>query len=258
MKSHRLGVYFEALWAFTVRHWLSPDHVIQGLIVRNQGRTLGEFDLLLRHKRRAYWQHLEVSVKFYLGLPVGNGRHRGYWVGLNRNDRLFDKHNKMRDQQLQLSRQNAAHYQLAHHRIQVGKRSGIIQGRLLYPYSQPLNPPAECNLRHLRGWWLTHTERQRLYQPRPQDLFVGPVRLVPLERRQWLAPLSMQEAQQPMSEAQQRVGQDESVNRTEHPMMLARLIQTPNGWCEYDRGVVVADGWPESVIAQAIDVTSTA
>ncbi|MEH6823639.1 MAG: DUF1853 family protein [Motiliproteus sp.] len=240
-RSHRLGIYFETLLEFTLAHHVKPARHFYALAVRQQGRTLGEYDFLFRRRGEAALHHLEVSIKFYLGLP--RAQSSTHWVGLNRNDRLVDKVDKMQQRQLRLSHLPAARQQLQALGEQVGPCHGLILGRLFYPLEKPTTSPPQGALPgHLRGWWLRHSDQRKITtQAQYSGVLASPTLLVSLQRQQWLAPLAPAEAQQLASEAL-------AAHADSAPGMVARLILTPLGWREHDRGVLAADAWLDSVL----------
>lgn len=240
-RSHRLGIYFETLLAFTLKNFLKPAKFYYALPVRQRGLTLGEYDFLLRRQGKPALLHLEISIKFYLGLPLQRGR--AEWIGPNTSDRLTDKIDKMHQRQLRLSQHPVAQQQLQRLGEQVGPCYGLMIGRLFYPLDKPkLRPPSGALRGHLRGWWLRHSEQNSaLSEATSTEPNNSPVRLVSLQRRQWFAPLIAAEAEQLAAEAVESPQENQ-------PGMVARLILTSRGWREHDRGILVEDAWLDSVL----------
>ncbi len=255
-RSHRIGIYFETLYGFALQQLLRPAQLHYALALRQQQKppphtptqTLGEYDLLHRLNGSAGWCHTELSLKFYLGMTTP-ASHAGItdWVGLNRNDRLLDKRDKMLQKQLQLSDHPHARQQLQQLRIQISQRLGLICGRLFYPFDTPhADSPAGAQPNHLRGWWIRAGQQERLSQRlHNRDLLNGnnEVRLVTLSRRQWLAPLAPNDISTDAGSNGTAVGEGIEMTEPGQPEMVARLIQTPHGWREHDRGVLVPDRW---------------
>ncbi|MFT6916148.1 MAG: hypothetical protein ACJAWL_002472 [Motiliproteus sp.] len=239
-RSHRLGIYVETLIEFTLAQHLRPERHLYALAVRQQRITLGEYDFLFRRRGEAALRHLEICIKFYLGIPRQQGG--TFWIGLNRNDQLIKKRDKMQQRQLQLSQHPAARRQLQKMGEQVGHCHGLMLGRLFYPFAQPtLSPPPGVQKRHLRGWWLRHSEQQQLTETAASTLISSPVLLVSLLGHHWLAPLTPADAERLAAEAQRM---PDGIP----PGMTARLLQTPQGWREHDRGLLVDDAWLDSVL----------
>ncbi len=81
----RLGLYYERLWQFALLNAPGVELLAANLPVRQAGHTLGELDLLLRDAEGVF--HLELAVKFYLGL-AGDGQAHDRWLGPDSQDRL--------------------------------------------------------------------------------------------------------------------------------------------------------------------------
>lgn len=156
---HRLGSHFESLLAF----WLAwPENPLYTLIARNlpvrdEGRTLGEFDFLVRERSSGEVQHWEVAVKFFLGVqPGGEARH---WVGPGLRDRLDLKLEHLRLHQLRLGRSPGGRRQLAALGLEEVRPVCLVKGCLFYPagVDQQAWAPRDAAPGHLQGWWQDHT-----------------------------------------------------------------------------------------------------
>lgn len=100
----RLGLYFEALLRllFEQGHHLGVTPyklVLHNYQLQQQGQTLGELDLLLRHNAGTL-VHVEAAVKFYLAQH--NASRWTNWIGPNAKDRLDKKLKRMLTHQLPL------------------------------------------------------------------------------------------------------------------------------------------------------------
>ncbi|WP_227368775.1 DUF1853 family protein [Halomonas sp. M20] len=109
---NRLGHYHEKLWHFLLDHAPGTQLLAHNLTIRDgTRRTLGELDLLYRHGSDSQPVHLELAIKYYLGLPQGpyaeNSQTR--WIGPGCADSLAIKRQHSLDHQLPLaSRPEAA------------------------------------------------------------------------------------------------------------------------------------------------------
>ncbi|MEH6649823.1 MAG: DUF1853 family protein [Motiliproteus sp.] len=243
-RSNRIGIYYETLFGFALANFHQPAALRYAVAVRHNGQsctgltkgtqTLGEYDFLYRLPGQAALTHIELSLKFYLARTDENSSVIN-WVGLNPADRMIDKHDKMLHKQLQLGRNPQALTQLGQSHGQIGARLGLMLGRLFYRYDcDPQPRPAGVQASHLRGWWIDASQYQRLMEPRPSDPLLSRrsrLCLIPLSKRQWLAPLTPQEAQ--------RAAQYSRFEQKPYPQMLARLVDTTDGWREHDRVVIV-------------------
>lgn len=157
-RDHRLGSHFESLLAF----WLGwPDNPLCQLVARNlpvrvDGRTLGEFDFLVRDRANGELQHWEVAVKFFLGVQSG-GQAR-HWIGPGLRDRLDLKLDRLRTHQLRLGSSPAGRRLLAEHGLTPARPVCLVKGRLFHPaHAEGAGwAPRDAAPGHLRGWWTDH------------------------------------------------------------------------------------------------------
>ena len=225
-KDHRLGFYFEALWRF----WLSNNDRYRllhaNIPVRGGGRTLGEFDLLVKDLETGRTLHWELAVKFYLGvnetvLPAN-------WWGPAQRDRLDLKTRRLLEHQGKLSHQPESRDLLKTLDLRVDETWLIFKGRLFYPLHQIAEAPDVASPEHLRGFWT----RLRALEKLPDSLWI------PLERHQWLAPLADIEAVECLDN--RRLADYWQGKALSHPACIARI---ENGH-ETNRGFIVPDSWP--------------
>ena len=95
--SDRLGLYYESLWHYLLQQDPDCELLAHNLPVRDGGQTVGEFDCLFYCRRRKVHIHLELAVKFYLGVASANR-----WIGPGRHDRLDHKLEHLQQHQSQL------------------------------------------------------------------------------------------------------------------------------------------------------------
>lgn len=173
-----LGRYFEALVQVALRHCPEIDCLHANIPIRDGGRTFGEFDLL--YKRGDQWVHLEMAVKFYLG--VGDLLNPDNWHGPALRDNLGRKWRHMTGRQLVLSDQPEARTVLRSMGIEAVQPEPMILGRLFHPLDQWLdgkrNAPEWISESHESGWWCRESERP--------DFSDGALRQ--LTKPEWLAP----------------------------------------------------------------------
>ncbi|CAM5307721.1 hypothetical protein SSTU70S_03703 [Stutzerimonas stutzeri] len=97
----RLGLYYERLWQFVLCQVPDVELLAANLPIRQAGHTLGELDLLLRAAEGVH--HLELAVKFYLGLDQTEGHRHDHWFGPGSLDRLDLKLAHLRKHRLPLA-----------------------------------------------------------------------------------------------------------------------------------------------------------
>ena len=95
-KSHFLGSYFEVLFSYAIRHFSTLTVLLEHQQVVEQGKTLGEVDMLVETPDGTLLQ-FEIAIKFYLERPSLYPEH---WIGPNKNDSLYKKVSRARAHQL--------------------------------------------------------------------------------------------------------------------------------------------------------------
>ncbi|PWQ99367.1 DUF1853 family protein [Leucothrix arctica] len=144
-KGKALGHRFEAFVAYWMQ--ISPNFELlhRSVQLHGDGRTLGELDFILRDNRTQKVIHLEVAVKFFMGLDPLNQLNR--WYGSNLKDSLDSKINHLITKQTQLSLQQPELLPMA-----IDQRCCCVKGRLFYPeYDQAGIGPEMVSGDHLRG-----------------------------------------------------------------------------------------------------------
>jgi hypothetical protein len=176
--STRLGIYFEKLWHFMLRADPDIELVAHNLPVRENGRTLGEYDIIYFCRQRQVHVHLELAVKFYLETAT-----RPYWLGPGRRDSLEQKTQHLLSRQIILSRTRAGSATLG----KLGVHQPITEIELKgYLFSQSQRPPLPDGYNHadkpLSQWhdWQTFLQQTQTIGA-PLDWLILP-------RRYWLAP----------------------------------------------------------------------
>jgi hypothetical protein len=174
----RLGSYFETLWRYWLAHNPRYHLLAANLPVRDGGRTLGEFDLIVADRSSGRTLHWELALKFYLG--QGDTADPGNWWGPGRRDRLAVKTAHLLQHQTRLAQHPQARRLLAARGLRIDASLVVLKGRLFYPAGLPRHAVSGSCPVHLRGNWL---RARQLAQQTPRHWQV-------LEKHQWLAPLA--------------------------------------------------------------------
>ena len=220
----RLGLYAEALLGF----WLEHDPQLQ-LIARHQPlregkRTLGDFDFILRSPEQGTI-HLELAVKFFLGLPGASSP--DHWVGTTLDDSLGIKGRHIVEHQLQLSHHPAAHRLLSG---PVQQRWCWFKGWMFHPLMADIGLASVLAADHCRGVWGTAAQLLAHWGLEAE------VDYLPLQQR--LAPARRQEA------CTTTLSPLIAAWRSEPwPRLLARFQLGAAGYEEAERAWLVPDDW---------------
>jgi len=156
LSDKRLGARFEALLAWWLEANPQFDLLYRNLAVRISGRTLGEFDFILRDRLTGDVIHWEVAVKFYLAIT--DAQSRTLYYGPDLHDRLDKKLQHMVNQQLSLANRDEVRDWLRRQGLKVDRHCGLIKGRLFANYKDlNLAAPYEdyIDRAHERGEWVT-------------------------------------------------------------------------------------------------------
>ncbi|MEH6518180.1 MAG: DUF1853 family protein [Halioglobus sp.] len=233
----RLGLYFEHLWHFFLSEDPQVDFTAHNLAVRDQGRTLGEFDCLYFCRKRQRHFHLELAVKYFLSHSPGTGddpSHWHDWLGPNCKDRLDLKIDHMMQRQIRLSEQPVAKEILAG--LGIGELATEVEmkGWLFTQDSNPLPAPhAHNNERRLAKWIKIGDWETCLDAHDWSDIALLP-------RLQWLAPALRKDVDLMAPEAQRKYLM-QHFQSSERPLLLAGF---GGGDIEQGRFFVTPDNWP--------------
>ena len=239
-RSQRLGIYYESLWQFALQQAPGIELLAANLPIRQEGRTLGEIDLLLRDAEGTH--HLELAIKLYLGPEQGDGHLLVNWRGAGRADNLERKLQHLANKQLPLSACPAAQDILDSHGIDELHAELWLSGYLFYPWPGGSAAPAGSHPAHARGHWLRQcdwpaflaTSDAQNWQPVRSDCRLAPLLLDPeqcwtLEQLHlWLSTLPCDAP----------------------PCLLAGFTPLENGqWAESTRVMLLNDQWPAAIHA---------
>lgn len=231
----RLGLYYERLWQFILSEAPDIQLLAANLPIRQAGHTLGELDLLLHDPEGV--QHLELAVKFYLGLDRHDGHQHAHWLGPGSHDRLDIKLDHLCRHQLPLASRPQALAVLGELTRSPVHSSFWLGGYLFEPWPQGCAAPQGANPAYLRGRWLRQAQWAR-YQARIPD-----ARWLPLPRPAWLAPARMEASQ--LWKSDRFAAWLATQPAAARAQLLVRVETTTLGDClEQERLFLVSDEWP--------------
>lgn len=266
MLTGRMGLYHERLWQFLLARAPGTELLAHNLRIHRDKQTLGELDLLYRLRGETDLVHLEVAIKYYLGLMEGPGgpHDQARWIGPGGADSLAGKREHLHRHQLRLTdqpetrlalREALASDAVGADRPLVIHRRLAIPGVLFYPWPshpeqrhpglRPLPPPREANPVHLRGTWLSW----RAWRDYRDGLPAG-THGARLHKPHWLA-LPRPEHLLSLGELEALLAQH--FREPASPLQIA-LWQADMGW---RRLFVVADDWPRQIPLPPAQLSST-
>lgn len=244
----RLGLYHEALWHFLLARAPCTRLLAANLAVHDaRHATLGELDLIYTTARAGGTPiHLELAIKYYLGLPDGPGpRHdAARWIGPGCADSLAIKRQRSLDHQLPLAHRPEATAMLERFAMPTAARPLeqrlAILGVLFRPWpdtrsSLPL--PIGAHGEALVGEWLYRRDWPAFCATLGS---AQPLRGAFLDKPHWLAP-PPDSTLLPLVELSRRL---DAHFATRHVPRQLVLRETGGA---YRRLFVVADDWPRAI-----------
>lgn len=194
-RSQRLGIYHETLWQWILERAPRTRLLAHNIALREDGQTLGELDLLYASTptidspcddRETDVFHVELAIKFFLGLPEGPGDRydAARWIGVGSFDSLAIKCHRLQSRQLPRGRSPAARRQ----REALGaagplRQRIIMPGCLYHPWHRRLPLPRLANGSTAQGLWCHRSAWPALARQLPEG--TGGHLLI---KPQWLAP----------------------------------------------------------------------
>lgn len=175
-KSHFLGSYFETLFSFAIEHLSSLNVLKEHFQITQDGKTLGEVDLLVETPQGELVQ-FEIAIKFYLERPDLSPHH---WIGPNKNDSLLKKVTRAREHQLCILQTDAglsAIQDIAKGRVP--RECLLIFGRLYLELGDEASVTAWMEQTYYGGW--IRVSQLSLLTPYFSDFSI-------IEKPHWLAP----------------------------------------------------------------------
>ncbi|MCK2183093.1 DUF1853 family protein [Halomonas getboli] len=154
----RMGHYHERLWQFLLDTAPNTRLLAHNLPVLQERRTLGELDLIYAETPDPVPVHLEVAIKYYLGLPEGPGADddQARWIGPGGLDSLALKRHHLEHHQLPLAQRPVTRLALAERLgapVTRLRQRLAMPGVLFYPWQADLPAPRHAAPDHLRGHW---------------------------------------------------------------------------------------------------------
>ena len=230
-KDKRLGKYFETLWDYYFQCSSRFTVLRRNLQVHHRQRTLGELDFIVHDEVLQKNIHIEMAIKFYLG--VGDTASMANWHGPGKQDRLDIKMKNLIDKQSVFSRHTVVVQQLLEEDIQIDQCAVIMKGRLFYPHrrGEPYIAPESSDPSHLKSYWYRYSDYS----------FCEHCRYMPLVRSGWMASQAF-EAGKSMRQKQQ-LDECLSTGKLRLPLLLVRFNEEQ----ESERIFLVPDDWPNDI-----------
>jgi hypothetical protein len=244
-QQQRLGLYFEALWHFFLQQDSQIDLIANNLPVRDQHRTLGEFDLILFCKQRQQYFHLELAVKFYLYANhycTEESQLAAYsqWLGPNCRDRFDRKLHHLTQQQIQLSKTERGKEVLADLGITDIDTHIALKGSLFYPGKNNAIKNPQLTEKHRQGQWLCIEDAKNELPKSPFWQILG--------KPDWISPSYYPDNQNLLNKEALLEKLDQLLRKKNQPIMICALQEFDGGYIEQQRFFITDKLWPQSLL----------
>lgn len=238
--THRLGVYFEQLWHFFLHQDRNIELIAHNLPIHDGGRTLGEFDCIYYCMERSCHVHLELAVKYFLGVPRGGDTttqaNAHEWLGPDQRDRLETKLDQLLQRQIMLGDKPAAKGKLQELDIGEMKREIALKGYLFQPRTDSPPPPPGYNSACTMGHWLPFAELGS------HCAALGAIAFAILPKMQWLSSVRRDTRDGQLTQQELLAKVPLQWNDDDYPLLIAALDDTG---AELSRFFVTPGSWPE-------------
>lgn len=254
----RMGHYHERLWHLLLDTAPNTRLLAKNVRIYHKRITLGELDMVYRTRDNPAPVHLEVAIKFYLGLPEGHGPANSLerWIGPGGLDSLALKCAHLRRHQLPLSTAPLALATLAYwltprdtmpYSLNVGEsltHRVAMPGVLFYPWHTPFPAPQGATPDHRRGLWCFLRDWPALVDSlvdcsmhsSSMESLDTPIRMAWLRKPHWLAPPRVEDFE-PIAAVMpgverliEQYGPQQVMLYMPHQQRLERVFIVPNSW----------------------------
>jgi len=157
----RLGHQMEHVCKQLLEHNEVYDVLLYNLPIREDKKTIGEIDFILKEKHTAQLIHIELAYKFYLIDPdISEPIYQ--LMGPNRRDMFFTKMEKIKNLQFSLLHREAAITALNKRNIDHSKiqHQACFKAQLFEPYKSNLLGLRPLNPKCIMGYWLRFSDLQ--------------------------------------------------------------------------------------------------
>jgi hypothetical protein len=235
LKHLPMGKYFEQLLFFLLNNDPRYEIVLTNHQVIENGRTIGELDLIVRDTANGLLEHWEICLKYYLRSATSNDLDD--IIGPNAKDRLRRKFDKLISHQLPLSKRTDVTQILNN---QIAEPKLFMKGQLFDHLSRTIAFPSVIHPNIDKGWWCHLHEAEAKLSTEFKWVIV--------EKPNWIGPFSCQEDDL-VSALQARNLIKNHFDTTQSSLLVIGLKPQTDHWVEHTRGFVVNNNWPNITLS---------
>lgn len=178
----RLGHQVEHIFYQLLHHDKTYEILLFNQAIKNEIRTLGEIDFILKDTVSKEIIHIELTYKFYIiDLTIEDKIHQ--LIGPNKRDSFYDKIEKIKNKQFKLLHTKEAANLLHNNKIAIKKNSSktVFKAQLFKPYKANNLNIAPFNNDCICGYWLRMRDfdtlefnSQHFYLPSKKEWIIAP------------------------------------------------------------------------------------
>lgn len=233
LEGELLGKRFEGLVRYWLLHQTRLELVAHSLTLAT-GRTLTEFDFLLRDRSCGLFLHLETACKYYLA--AANTTSHSQWIGTNVSDRLDTKLAATRRQFSLFTQAKASlvpDWPPGTASCFMLKGYFFVPFRLLGKHCLPEGADTHCQA----GWYLPVSDLP-VFESSMVQWWIPP-------RARWMAPVRYAVSPEELRDGYEMARHlSRKIRHDGKARLVIQLEASQCGFREVSRGFVVPDSWP--------------
>ncbi len=178
----RLGHQMEYVFKQLIEHSKQYEILLHNLPIKDEKRTIGEIDFVLKHLQSQKLIHVELTYKFYIINPeISEPMHQ--LMGPNKRDMFFTKMEKIKNDQFALLHSKEGSEALQKNNIDPLKISHqtCFKAQLFEPYKSNRVSLGPLNTSCVVGYWLrfdafksAYFKSFEYYMPRKSEWLIAP------------------------------------------------------------------------------------
>jgi uncharacterized protein len=175
---HQVEYIFHQLIAYSEQY----EILLFNQPIKNENRTLGEIDFILKDTKENALLHIELTYKFYL---IDDSKPNPIYqlIGPNKKDSFIEKINKIKNHQFKLLHKEETYNLLNNKLIDINKITSKVcfKGQLFIPFHKKKYSIEPFTKHSIYGFWITKIDFKSVY-------FLDFVYFIPTKKEWLVAP----------------------------------------------------------------------
>lgn len=160
----RLGHQIEYIFHQLIEFSGLYEILLFNLPIRNENRTIGEIDFILKNRSDNSLLHIELTYKFYL-IDETIAQPINQLIGPNRMDSFYDKITKIKNKQFKLLQKEEATNELKNNSIEIKNISSkaCFKAQLFIPFHNKEQAKKPFKKKSIYGFWIRKIDFKASY-----------------------------------------------------------------------------------------------